>query len=170
MLLRPGIARSQVPVLLPAEHGGGYGAGGVIHGQQQGKRGPSFPQPAVVAAVDLHQHSLLWHPLPANPALLGPTAERAADTGLDQDATHGGAAQIYALPLAKQLGQVRVVGSRVLGAGQSHHCGSLGIQDGVVRLASPVSMRQGCCSVPAVGTKELSGVANATSLIDGHFR
>ena len=148
-------------VLLRAEHGGGHSAGGVIHGQQQGKPGPSFPRSAMVAAVDLHQHSLLGHPPPAHPVLLGPAAARAADTGLDQDATHSGAAQIYALPFAKQLGQVRVVGSRVLGAGQLDHCGSLGIQEGVVRPASPVSMGQGCCSVPAVSAKEPSGVALA---------
>ena len=92
------VARS---VILLAEHGRGYGAGGVIHGQQQGEPGPSFSQPAAVAAVDLHQHSLLGHPPPAHPVLLGTAAARAADTCLDQDATHGGAAQSYALPFAK---------------------------------------------------------------------
>ena len=40
-------------VLLPAEDGSRHGAGGVVDGQQQGKPGTSFSQPAVVAAVNL---------------------------------------------------------------------------------------------------------------------
>ena len=66
--------------------------------------GRSFPKPAVVAAVNLHQHSLLRHSLPPHPVLLRTAAARTTDTGLDQDATHGGAAQVYALPFPKQLG------------------------------------------------------------------
>ena len=50
----------------------------------------------------------------------------AADTGPDQNATDGGAAEVYALPFPKQFGQVGVVGSPVLDSGQLHHCGSLG--------------------------------------------
>ena len=159
-------------VLFLAEHGGGHGAGGVIHGQQQGKPGLFFPKPAVVAAVNLHQHSLLGHSLPAHPVLLRTAAARAADAGLDQDATHGGATQIYALQFSKQLGQVRVIGSRVLGAGQPHYCGSLGCQDGIVRLASPVSMGQGGRSVPSVSIQESPRMAlaypeNLGGLTDG---
>ncbi len=78
------------------------------------------------------------------------------------------------MPSRSRSSSVRCVrfDSRVFGSGQLHHGGSIGIQDGVVRLASPVSMGQGGRSVLALSTKEPPGMAlaypeNLGSLSDG---
>ena len=65
-----------------------------------------------------------------------------------------------------------MIGARVLGAGQPDHCGSLRFQDGIVRLASPVSMGQGGCSIPSVSIQEsprmaLAYAENLGSLTNG---
>ena len=104
----------------------------------------------MVAAVDLHQHALLWYPLPAHPVLTGNggcAGCRYAALTRTSDARLG-RLRFMPFPFPKQLGQMRVVGSRVLSAGQLHHFCGLGIQDGVVGLAPPVAMSQGRCSGP----------------------
>ena len=67
-----------------------------------------------------------------------------------------------------------MVGSRVHGAGQLHHCGCLGIQNGIVRLASPVSMGYGSRPLFLVSIQEPPGVSlaypeNLGSLTNGNL-
>ena len=56
-------------VLTGAEDGVDRRAGGVVHGQQQGEFGSPVLQPGVMAAVQLHQHPRLGHPLAAETVL-----------------------------------------------------------------------------------------------------
>ena len=58
-------------VLLGSEESIGHRAGGVVHCQQQYESGTSVLQPAMMAAVDLQQHALLGHTLPAYTMLGG---------------------------------------------------------------------------------------------------
>ena len=51
-----------VAVLLLAEPGVDYSAGGVVHREEQRELRPVFPQPPVMAAVQLYQHALPGHP------------------------------------------------------------------------------------------------------------
>ena len=61
-------------VFADAKHGVDHGAGGIVHRQQQGEFGSSVLQPGVMAAVQLHQHPRLWHPLAAKTVLRGAPA------------------------------------------------------------------------------------------------
>ena len=117
----------------------------------------------MVAAVDLHQHALLWHAPAPEPVLLGTAAARTADAGLDQNPAHRGAAQVDALALPQQLGEVAVVGPRIAVAGQLHHGSGGRLRDGVVRSSAPVPMGQCGGTVPAVSREETLGVAFAHS-------
>ena len=56
-------------VLAGAEDGVDRRAGGVVHGQEQGEFGSPVLQPGVMAAVQLHQHPSLGHPLAAETVL-----------------------------------------------------------------------------------------------------
>ena len=129
-------------VLGGVENGLGHGAGGVGHGDEQRQLRSPVLQPGMVAAVDLHQHALLW-PAPApEPVLLGAAAARTADAGLGQDAAHRGTAQVDALALPQQLGEMSVVGPRITVAGQLHHGSHSGFGDGVVGPTAPVPAGQ----------------------------
>ena len=56
-------------VLAGAEDGVDRRAGGVVHGQEQGEFGSPVLKPGVMAAVQLHQHPSLGHPLAAETVL-----------------------------------------------------------------------------------------------------
>ena len=65
-----------------------------------------------------------------------------------------------------------MIGPRLLGAGQPRHRGNLGIQEGVVRPASPVPVGPGGRSLLSVSIKKPPGVAltypeNLGSLTNG---
>ena len=108
-------------ILLFGEPGAGHGTGGIVHCQQQRKPGTFLTQPLVVAAVDLQEHPLLGHTPAAYPVLLRAAAARAADASPDQNAAHGGTAQINTFLISQEFGEVSVVCSRVVSAGQFHH-------------------------------------------------
>ena len=82
---------------------------------------------------------------------------------LTRIATHRGAAQVDALPLRQQLGEVAVVGAGVAVAGQLHHGGGGRFGDGVVGLSAPVPVGQRGGTVLAVSGEETLGVAFADS-------
>ena len=121
--------------------------------------GTVIAQPPVETAVDLHQHPTLGHPL-SSYAVFGRTpVARAGNARTGQDAPHGGPAQVDALPISEQLGQVRVVGSGVGGAGQLHHRVRLVVRHGVAWSAAPVPMSKCGGAVPPVGRQESPGMA-----------
>ena len=91
--------------------------------------------------------------------LLRAAAARAADASSDQDAAHGGTAQINTFLFSQEFGEVSVVCSRVVSAGQFHHFRGLGLRDSVVGSSAPVAMGQGGGSVLSVGIQEPPGVA-----------
>ena len=111
-----------------------------------------------MAAVDLHQHALLGHALPAEPVLLRPATAGAAQAGLDQDAAHRGTAQVDPLPFLQQFGEVAVVGAGVVVGGQLYHGGRRGFGQGVVGPPSPVPVGQCGGTAPAVGRQKALGV------------
>ena len=120
-------------------------------------------QPGVLAAVDLHQHALLGHAPAPETVLLGAAAARTADAGLDQNAADRRAAQVDALPLPQQLGEVAVVCPGIAVAGQLHHGSGGRLRDGVVRSSAPVPMGQCSGTMLAVSGEETLGVAFADS-------
>ena len=56
-----------VRVLLLAEEGLDHRTSGIVHGEQQLERRYLVPQPRVLAAVNLHQHTLPGHTSAAYP-------------------------------------------------------------------------------------------------------
>ena len=125
--------------------------------------GPRSSSQGWLAAVDLHQHALLGHAPAPETVLLGAAAARTADAGLDQNPAHRGTAQVDALALPQQLGEVAVVCPGVAVAGQLHHGSGGRLRDGVVRSSAPVPMGQCGGTVPAVSGEETLGVAFADS-------
>ena len=117
-----------VGVLLLAEEGVNHGTGGIVHGDQQRERRRLVPQPGVMTAVHLDQHSLPRHALTANPVLGRTPSPRTAQPGVDQDAPQGGPADVDAVALAQQLAEMGVVGPGVSGTSQVNHgsCNGLG--------------------------------------------
>ena len=105
-------------VLTGAKHGVGHRAGGVVHRQQQDEFGSPVLQPGVMAAVQLHQHPGLGHPLAAETVLRRAPAVGSADARLAQNAPHRGPAEVDALPLAQELGDVGMVGALIALGGQ----------------------------------------------------
>ena len=150
-------------VLAGAENGLGHGPGGVVHGDEQRQLRSPVLQPGMVAAVDLHQQALPGHAPAPETVLLGAAAARTADAGLDQNAAHRGTAQVDALALPQQLGEVAVVCPGVAVAGQLHHGSGSDLRDGVVRSSAPVPMGQCGGTVLAVRREETLGVAFAHS-------
>ncbi len=126
-------------VLAGAKHGVGHRAGGVVHGQQQGEFRSPVLQPGVMAAVKLHQHPCLGHPLAAETVLLRAPAAGTADVRPGENSPHRGPAEVDALPLAQQLGEVSMVGALIALGGQLNHGGSLSGRNGVVGPAAPCS-------------------------------
>ena len=58
-------------VLMIAEQGVDHPAGGIVHREQDRELWPVLAQPTVIAAVQLDQHALPGHPLPAHRCLGG---------------------------------------------------------------------------------------------------
>ena len=148
-------------VLLGSEYGIGHRAGGVVHCQQQYESGPSVLQPAMMAAVDLHQHALLGHTLPAY-TMLGGTMAPGTDQAVAVEQTaYRLPAQLNALPLCQDLGQVAVVEADVFLAGQDDRGGSDIIGDRVAGLAAPVAVDQCGSPIPLVGRQDSPDLAFA---------
>ena len=83
-------------MLLLAEESVGHGTRCVINRQQQTELWPRVLQPPVMAAVNLHQHPFLGHPLTSQHRVRRPAPAGAADAGPGQDTVDGGSAQINA--------------------------------------------------------------------------
>ena len=157
-----------------AEDGVDRRAGGVVHGQEQGEFGSPVLQPGVMAAVQLDQHPRLGHPLAAGTVLRRAPATWTADACPGENSPHRGPAEVDALPLAQQLGEVGVVGALVALGGQFYHRGSLRWRDGVVGTAAAVAVGEGSSSLTAVGRQQPAGLALAHpqkvgGLGDGHL-
>ena len=83
----------------------------------------SVLQPGVMAAVQLHQHPRLGHPLAAETVLRRVPTAGTANARLGPNAPHRGSAEVDALPLTQQLGEVGVVGALVALRRQFHDGG-----------------------------------------------
>jgi len=90
---------------------------------------------------------------------VGAAAAGTADTSLDQDAAHRGAAQVDTLPLSEQLGEVAAVCPGVAVAGQLDHGSGGHLGDSVVGPSPPVPVGQCGGTMPAVSSEEALGVA-----------
>ena len=145
-------------VLLGTEQRGGHRAGGVVHRQQQGELGTVIAQPPVVAAVDLHQHPFLGHSLSPYPVLGWTPFARAGDAGPGQDAPHGRPAEVDALLVPEQLGEVGVVGPGVGGAGQLDHRGCRIVSNSVAGSAASVPVGQCGGVLLAIGRQNSPGM------------
>ena len=127
-----------------------------------------------MAAVQLHQHPRLGHPLASETVLRRVPTAGTTVARLGQNAPHRGSAEVNALPLTQQLGEVGVVGALVALRRQFHHGGSLGRRDGVVGTAAAVAVGQGGDAMLAVGRQHPVGVALAHfqqlgDLVNGHL-
>ena len=71
-----------------------------------------------MTAVHLDQHAFPGHALAPYTVLGRTPSPRTAQSGVDQDASQGGSADVDALSLAQQLAEMGVVGPFVLGASQ----------------------------------------------------
>ena len=105
-------------VLLFTEEGVDHLTGGIVHRDQQREWRFLVPQPRVMAAVHLDEHTLPRHALAAHPVLGWPPLSRTAQSGVDQDTPQGRPADIDALSFAQQLAEMGVVGLCILGARQ----------------------------------------------------
>ena len=83
----------------------------------------------------------------------------AGDARPCQDAAHGGSAQVDALPVPEQLGQVSVVGAGVGGAGQLHHRVRLDVRYGVAWFAASVPVGECGGAFPPIGRQKSPGMA-----------
>ena len=117
----------------------------------------------MMAAVDLHQHTLLGHAPAPEAVLLGAAAARTADACLDQNSAQRGTAQIDALAFPQQLSEMSVVGARIAVAGQLHHGSRSDLRDSIVGPAAPVPVGQCGRTDLAVSREETLGVTLAHS-------
>ena len=115
----------------------------------------------MMAAVNLHQHAFLRHPLPSHPVSGRPTFPRAGDARPGQDAVYRSPAEVNPLPVAQQLGEVGLIGSGIGGAGQLHHRSCLGVGDGVAGSTAAVPVGQCVGAFLAIGRQHSPGVAFA---------
>ena len=127
-----------------------------------------------MAAVQLHQHPSLRHPLTAETVLWRAPAAGTANARVGQNAPHRGPAEVDAFPLAQQLGEVGVVGALVALDGQFHYGSSLGRRSGLVGTAAAVAVSQRGRALIAVGRQHPAGMAWAHpqhlgGLGDGHL-
>ena len=88
--------------------------GGIVHRDQQREWRRLVPQPRVMAAVHLDEHTLPGHALAAHPVLGRTPLSRTAQTDVDQDTPQGRPADFDALSFAQQLAEMRVVGLCIL--------------------------------------------------------
>ena len=146
-------------VLLLAKHRVDHDAGGIVHRQEQGEAGASFPQPGMIAAVNLHQHAFLRHPLPSHPVSGRPTFPRAGNARSGQYAVYRAPAEVNPLPVTQQLGEVGLIGSGIGGAGQLHHRSCLGVGDGVAGSTAAVPVGQSGGALLAIGRQHSPYVA-----------
>ena len=114
-LHQPEIAEA---ILLFTEQGVDHSAGGIVHREEQRELLAVLAQPAVMTAVQLDQHPLLWHPLTAHPVFRRASAPWTAQSSADQDAPKGGPAHVDALAFTEQLRHMSVIGSLVHRAGR----------------------------------------------------
>ncbi len=138
-------------VLLRSEESIGHRPGGIVHRQQQDESGSSILQPAVMAAVDLQQHALLGHPFPSDPVLGRTMLPGAGQAMAVEKAAYRLTAQVNTLPIRQHFGEVAVIESGVLLAGQNHRGGSDILGDRIAGLATPVAVDQCGGPVPPVG-------------------
>ena len=150
-----------VGVLLLAEEGVDHRAGGIVHCDQQRERWNPVPQPRVMTAVHLYQHSLPGHALAAYPVLWLAPVPRTAQPGVAQDAPQGGPADVDAVAVAQQLAEMSVVGPCVPGASQVNHSGCNGLGSCVGRLAAPETVSNGGSAFLLVSRKDTPGVSRA---------
>ena len=123
-------------VFLIAEESVDHGASGIINGEEQRELRPVLAQPAVMTAVQLYQNSLPGPALTTYPVLGLASSSWTVQTGVDQDASQGGPADVDALAFAGQLCQMRVVGSLVNRAGQVNYPAPDRLGNSVGRLAA----------------------------------
>ena len=84
---------------------------------------------------------------------------RTTQSGVQQDPSQGGRADVDAFPFAQQFAQVGIVDSLVSSAGQMHHVGDHRLARGVDRSAATVAVCQDRCSFLPVGGRDAAGVA-----------
>ena len=130
-----------------------------VHGDQQRERRRLVPQPRVMTAVHLDQHSLPGHSLAAHPVLGRTPSPRTAQTGVDQDAPQGGPADVDAVALTQQLAEMGVVGPRVSGTSQVNHGGCNGLGCCVGWPAATMTVSNGGSAQFPVSRQNTPGVA-----------
>ena len=71
----------------------------------------------MIAAVQLEQHTRSGYPLATDPVLGWAAPARTAQSGVQQNTSQGGPADVDAFPFREQFAQMGVVGSLVSSAG-----------------------------------------------------
>ena len=117
----------------------------------------------MLTAVDLYQHPLLGHTPASEAVLRRAAAAGTADAGFDQDAPHRGTAQVDALALPQQFGEVGVVCPRIAVAGQPYYRSRSSVMDGIAGPTASVPVSQCGGTVFAVGREETLGMTFAYS-------
>ena len=120
-------------------------------------------QPPVMAAVDLYQHALAGHPLPAYTVPGRPAAARALQAGARQYAPQRGPSDVYAFTLPEQLAQMCVIRFRVAGPSKAQHLGLRPLRRCVGRSQSTITVRECGRALLTVGCQDAPGVAYAHS-------
>ena len=150
-----------VAVFMIAKQGVDHRAGGVVHRQQQRERWAVVSQPPVITAVQLDQHARSWHPLATDPVLGWTATAGTAQSGVQQNPSQGGPADVDAFPFSQQLREMGMIDSLVSSACQMHHVGDHRHARGGDRSGAPVAVCQGRCSFLPVGCRDAAGVACA---------
>ena len=150
-------------VFLIAEESVDHGASGIINGEEQRELRPVLAQPAVMTAVQLYQNSLPGPALTTYPVLGLASSSWTVQTGVDQDTSQGGTADVDALAFAQQLSEISMVGSLVYRSSQMHHPAPGRFGDSVDQLVSPEAVSQGCSSILPVSLQHAPGVARGNA-------
>ena len=150
-----------VGVLLLAEEGVDHRAGGIVHCDQQRERWNPVPQPRVMTAVHLYQHSLPGHSLAAYPVLWLAPAPGLLNPALPRMRRRVVLPMSMPSRSAQQLAEMGVVGPCVPGASQVNHSGCNGLGSCVGRLAAPETVSNGGSAFLLVSRKDTPGVSRA---------
>lgn len=92
-------------ILRGAERAAGHAARRVVDPGHQRRERQIPSEPAVAAAVDLEQHPLLWHPLPAAPVPRGAAGPDRPDRRLGEDPPERPRGDDESLALGEQLSE-----------------------------------------------------------------
>lgn len=147
-------------VLLGAERPAGHPPGRVVDPGHEGGEQPVRTEPAMFAAVDLEEHPLAWHPLPAAPMVRRAAGPGRPDRGLSEDPPEGPLGDVEALALGEELGEVGVVDPGIGRRGELEDPVADDVRDAVGLGPLTVAVDQAGRAVDAIAPEQAADLAD----------